>query len=190
MMSAFSFDRVVRAVEAVHQRLLRSTIALELAGVRCALTDDNAVAAWVAQVDESAVRNTPDVTILICRPDFENVKAAMDSAGFSPQIEAHGTSFTDKPESRRGVKFYFANEQITPGLSATHPDPTESETIGAYRVLRISTLVNIKLKTFRDRDRLNLRDLIDVGLIDQSWPARYPAELGARLQSLLDTPGG
>lgn len=32
--------------------------------------------------------------------------------------------------------------------------------------------------------------MIDVGLIDQTWTARFPAELAARLQHLLDTPDG
>jgi hypothetical protein len=32
--------------------------------------------------------------------------------------------------------------------------------------------------------------MIDVGLIDATWPARFQAELGARLQTLLDDPDG
>jgi len=43
---------------------------------------------------------------------------------------------------------------------------------------------------FRDKDRTHLRDLIDVGLIDVTWPQRFPSDLATRLQSLLDTPGG
>ena len=33
-------------------------------------------------------------------------------------------------------------------------------------------------------------DMIAVGLVDATWPARYPAALAARLQHLLDTPDG
>jgi hypothetical protein len=43
--------------------------------------------------------------------------------------------------------------------------------------------------SFRDKDRVHLRDMIDVGLIDATWPMKLPSELGARLQSLLDMPG-
>jgi hypothetical protein len=32
--------------------------------------------------------------------------------------------------------------------------------------------------------------MIDLGLIDSSWPARYQPELAARLQQILDTPDG
>jgi hypothetical protein len=33
-------------------------------------------------------------------------------------------------------------------------------------------------------------DLISVGQIDASWPARFPPPLGERLQQLLDNPNG
>jgi hypothetical protein len=32
--------------------------------------------------------------------------------------------------------------------------------------------------------------MINVGLIDATWPGRFPAALGARLQQLLDDPNG
>lgn len=39
-------------------------------------------------------------------------------------------------------------------------------------------------------DGMLLRDLMGVGLFDASWPARFPPELAARLQHVLDTPNG
>ena len=54
-------ERMVRAVEKVRERLLRSTAALEQAGVAYAVIGGNAVAYWVTRVDEAAVRNTRDV---------------------------------------------------------------------------------------------------------------------------------
>ena len=47
-------ERMVRAVEKVRERLLRASGALEAAGVRYAVIGGNAVAAWVATVDEAA----------------------------------------------------------------------------------------------------------------------------------------
>jgi hypothetical protein len=32
--------------------------------------------------------------------------------------------------------------------------------------------------------------MLDVGLIDSSWVSRFPPELAARLQEILDTPEG
>ena len=58
-------ERMVRAVERVRNRLLRASRALEAAGLRYAVIDGNAVAAWVATVDEAAVRNSRGVDILV-----------------------------------------------------------------------------------------------------------------------------
>ena len=48
----------------------------------------------------------------------------------------------------------------------------------------------MKLTSFRDKDRTHVRDMIDVGLVDDSWLAQLPAELAARLQQLLANPDG
>src|SRR5688500_18339546 len=56
--------------------------------------------------------------------------------------------------------------------------------------LRLESLVTMKLMSNRRKDQVHLLDLISVGLIDATWPSRFPAELGERLQQLLDTPDG
>jgi hypothetical protein len=66
----------------------------------------------------------------------------------------------------------------------------ESESTQAFRLLTLEALVRMKLTSFRDKDRTHVRDLIGVGLIDASWRHRLPAELGSRLQQLLDNPEG
>jgi hypothetical protein len=48
----------------------------------------------------------------------------------------------------------------------------------------------MKLTSFRDKDRVHLRDLIDVGLIDESWLEKTPAVLRLRLRQLLENPEG
>ncbi len=50
--------------------------------------------------------------------------------------------------------------------------------------------VRMKLISFRDKDRMHLRDLLSVGLIDESWPMRFSTELATRLQVILDDPEG
>ncbi len=46
----------------------------------------------------------------------------------------------------------------------------------------------MNLNVFRDKDRMHLRDMLDVELIDDSWLDRLPVELAARLQELIDNP--
>ena len=48
----------------------------------------------------------------------------------------------------------------------------------------------MELVLFRLENRVHLRDLLDVGLIDASWTTCFTAELGTRLQQLIDTPEG
>src|SRR5881396_1183621 len=77
-----SWERMIRAVEKVRERLLRAAAALREAGVLYATVGGNAVAAWVSRVDEAAVRNTRDVDILLRRADFEKARRALEAAGF------------------------------------------------------------------------------------------------------------
>src|SRR6266513_6256609 len=77
-----SWERMANAVERVRQRLLRAARALEQSGVSYAVVGGNAVAAWVSRVDESAVRNTRGVSILIRRTDFAQIRTALEQAGF------------------------------------------------------------------------------------------------------------
>jgi hypothetical protein len=48
----------------------------------------------------------------------------------------------------------------------------------------------MKLNSFRRKDQVHLLDLIQTGLVDETWPSRFPDDLGTRLQSLLDDPDG
>jgi hypothetical protein len=70
------------------------------------------------------------------------------------------------------------------------PDAAESVSFKAYRVLSLEALVRMKLTSNRDKDKMHVRDMLAIGLIDASWPARYQPELAARLQHLVDTPDG
>lgn len=185
-------QRMVNAVEQVRQRLLRASQALRAGGVDYAVAGGNAVAAWVATVDEAAVRNTQDVDILIRRADFERAKSALEGAGFVYRRAARLDIFLDNPESspRQAVHLVFANEVVKPGEPAANPGVEESTETGAFRLLNLDALIRIKLTAFRDKDRTHLRDMIGVGLLDQSWTTKLPPVLAERLQVLLDTPEG
>jgi len=188
----FSLERVVSAVEKVRQRLLKTAAALKAAGVPYAVVGGNAVALWVSRVDESAVRNTRDVDILIRRGDLEAARAALESAGFVHRHVAGMEVFLDSPDAkpRDAVHIVFANEKVRPPEPLANPDVTESEQTDQFSVLSLEALVRIKLTAFRDKDRTHLRDLIEIGLIDADWLTRLPPVLADRLRLLLETPEG
>lgn len=180
------------AVEHVRQRLLRSTSALKSHNIPYAVVGESAVAAWVATVDEAAVRNTQDVDIMVRRADFPKVKSALEAASFVYRRAAGLDLFLDGPAAspRQAVHVIFADEMVRQGEPAPNPSIDESTDLGDFRIINLDALVRIKLTAFRDKDRTHLRDLIGVGLVDQSWTGKLPAPLAARLQSLLDTPDG
>jgi hypothetical protein len=182
-----SWDRMVRAVEKLRERLLRAAAVLERARVPYAVIGGNAVAAWVSRVDESAVRNTRDVDLLLRRLDLDAATSALDQAGFVRRHAADVDVFLDGPQgkARDGVHVVFAGEKVRPHYPLPAPDVSESEPAAGFRVATLEALVRMKLTSFRDRDRVHLRDLIDVGLVDASWLDRLPAELAARLAHLL-----
>ncbi len=150
----------------------------------------NAVAAWVSRVDEAAVRNTRDVDILIRRSDLDAATSAMAKAGFVFRQAAGMTMFLDGPDAkdRDAVHIVFANGKVHLTDLLPAPGVAESEPVGQFRILNLEALVRMKLTSFRDKDRMHLRDLLDVGLIDAGWSARYPADLSKRLQELIDNP--
>jgi hypothetical protein len=179
-------------VEKVRDRLLRAAAALEKAGVPYAVIGGNAVAAWVARVDEAAVRNTADVDILLRRGDLPAARAALEKAGFVYRHAASIDMFLDGPEAkaRDAVHVLFAGEKVRPEYVLPTPDVTESEAAASYRVLALDALVRMKLTSFRRKDQVHLQDMLEVGLIDESWCDRLTPELAARLRQLLETPEG
>lgn len=187
-----SLERMVRAVEKVRERLLRTAAVLEQAQVPYAVIGGNAVAAWVSRVDEAAVRNTRDVDILLRRADFDAAKVAMEAAGFVYRHAASIDMFLDGPgaKARDAVHVIFANEKVKAADIVAAPDVTESEPGDSFRVVALEALVRMKLIANRLKDQVHLQDFIEVGLIDATWPARFPPELAARLQHVLDIPNG
>ena len=188
----FSWKRMVEAVEAVRERALRATAALREAGIPYAVAGGNAVAAWVARVDRAAVRNTQDVDILVRRADFDAVKVALEAVGFEHHELMGIDCFIDGPDGspRDAVHLLYAGEKVRATYAAPSADVTEVESADEYDVLSLEALLRMKLNSFRDKDRMHIRDMLDVGLIDQTWPARLLPEHAERLQELIDDPDG
>ncbi len=185
-----SLERMVRAVEKVRLRLLRAATALEQANVPYAVVGGNAVAAWVARMDETAVRNTQDVDILLRRGDLETAKNALAAAGFVYRHVKGVDMFLDGPEAkaRDAVHVVFSGEKVRPEYLLPVPDVTDAEQTPEFRLLNLEPLVRMKLTSFRRKDQVHVLDLAEVGLVDESWVNRLPPELSERLQELLDSP--
>jgi hypothetical protein len=180
------------AIEKVRERLLRATSALSGAGLPYAVLGGNAVAEWVGRVDQAAVRFTQDVDILIRRSDLPAIIDCLLRAGFIRHETMGVFMFLDGPDAspRDAIHVVFAEEKVRADDLLPAPAVQESEQTAEFTVVSLDALVRTKLTSYRRKDQVHLQDMLAVGLIDQTWCGRFPAALAARLQALVDSPGG
>lgn len=188
----FVFDRMFRAVELVRERLDRACRALEEAGVPYAVIGGNAVAAWVATKDDGAVRNTRNVDLLLRDEDLDQATESLPTAGFLRDKVMDVTLFLDGPEGKpsQGLHILRAGQKVRERYVNPAPSVDRAVTMDGKRIVELAELVCMKLNSYRDKDRTHLRDMIGVGLIDESWPGRFDPPLDQRLQTLLNDPDG
>ena len=113
-------------------------------------------------------------------------------AGFQFCQTAEVTRFLDGPGAgaRDAVHVVFAGEKVRPEYPETVPTIENCETLQDVRTLPLEALVRMKLTSFCDKDRVHVRDMLEVGLIDAHWLDRFSPTIRERLQELIDSPDG
>jgi len=179
-------------VEKVKDRLRRVTRALNAANIPYAVVGDNAVQHWVSQVDESVVRNTQDVDIILNEPDLNHAIEVLEKEGFIFKRSSGISMFLDGPnaKARDAVHVLFSGKKVRDEYPDPVPGIDQYEMMAEARTLPLDRLVCMKLTSNRDKDRVHIRDMISVGLIDATWLDRFSAELRSRLHELLEDPDG
>ncbi|HZZ30252.1 MAG TPA: nucleotidyltransferase family protein [Pirellulales bacterium] len=186
------WQQYLMAIDRVTQRMERIISALQAANIEHALVGGQAVALWVATRDPAAVRTTKDIDLLVRRDDLPRVRAAGLAAGFD-YFEALGVGMLlDRadPNPRHAVHLIWAGEIARSGEK--HPMPTLNSSQcweGKWRAASVLDLVLMKLVANRDQDRVHLRDMIDVGLIDRKLCEQLPADLRTQLDLLMAEAG-
>jgi hypothetical protein len=183
-------DRMERAVGKVRERLLRATSALNEARVPYAVVGGNAVASWVATIDEGAVRTTRDIDLLVDRTDLTTIATALGRAGFVCDEVLDVVIFRDGVEGKpsEAIHLLFTGERTRPDHLLPAPDIQTVTDSANFPVITLESLVLMKLMSNRRKDQVHLQDMIGVGLIDESWLTKLPPELAVRLKLILDTP--
>jgi hypothetical protein len=146
----------------------------------------------VATKDPAAVRTTKDVDMLIRREDLPKARAAASSVTMDYFEVAGVGMFLERsdPNPRKGVHLLWAGEKVRPDCTVASPGLDERETLAPGKhVVSLAGLVRMKLVANRDQDRVHLRDLIDVGLIDRGMLSGLPPDLAAGLDALLAETG-
>lgn len=85
-------------MEKVNERLRKTVGILEAAKVPYAVIGGHAVRAWVAHVDEAALRTTRDVDILVRPADLPALIEAMSEAGFHHRNTAGHDMLVETPD--------------------------------------------------------------------------------------------
>jgi hypothetical protein len=117
----------------------------------------------------------------------------LEAAGFLHHPGSVIETFLDHrgANPRDSVHVLIVGEKVRSDNSEASPDLGTPVRHDSYQILEIEPLVRMKLLAHRTIDRVHLRDMLDVGLIDATtWPSRFPPELGERLQALIDDPEG
>ena len=186
------WDRMIRAPQRVRERLLRATKALQDAAVTYAVIGANAVGYWVGAKDEGAIRNTPNVDILLRRDALPEARSALEAVGFvaGTGLESRA-DFLDGADGhpRAAVRLWFCGDVLKTGTEPL-PDVAHSIRGDHYQVAALEPLVRMKLSAYRTIDRVHLQDLIGPGVIDATWPERFPEVLAERLREILADPDG
>lgn len=177
------------AIERVEQLLRGISGALNRANLDYAIVGGNAVAAWVASVDEGAVRATKDVDILVRRNDMDQIAKAAAALNLM-RAEVFGVHMLvdcDNPNPKTGVHFVMAGERIRPEYKHPAPDPGDSAmSASGFRLINLPELLAMKLQANRNIDRAHIEDLAAVGLISDQVRAELPQDLLERLQSIVE----
>ena len=186
------WQRIENAVEIVRDRMRRVVKALNEAEIPYAIIGGNAVQHWVAQVDESVVRNTRDVDIILNESDLAAATEALAKVGFIYRRAASVSMFLDGPgaKARDAVHVLFAGKKVREEYPEPVPDIDEFALIDDARTLPLDKLVKMKLTSFRRKDQVYILDMISIDLIDESWLSKYDDPIRSRLKELLDDRNG
>lgn len=150
------------------------------AGIPYELIGGAAVMIQVDRVDKSAVRNTKDIDIMVHRTDLEQIKEVAARNGFTFRHAAgldmlipHG-----EDSALNAVHLILGDEKVRPAPEYVIVNGIE------VAVVPVQDLVQMKLTSHRDIDRVHIRDLDSVGLITVHIEDALPFELRERLLAI------
>lgn len=156
----------------------RFAAALSQAGIEYRIVGGLAVYLHVNKVDPLAARLTRDIDAAVKRTDIETIAQVVKPfglefrhvAGVDMLVDAH------EPRARSAVHFIFVKEYVEPA-----PDFSAGPTIDGLLIAPVADLVRMKLTSFRDKDRVHVRDMDSVGLVTPEIEAQLPDLLRQRL---------
>jgi len=167
----------------------RFAAALSQAGIEYRIVGGLAVYLHVNAIDPLAARLTRDIDAAVRRTDIETIARIVKPYGLEFRHAAGVDMLVDANErkARSAVHFIWVNEKVRPEYVEPVPDFSPVPTLSGLLVAPVADLVRMKLTSFRDKDRVHIRDMDSVGLITSEIEAGLPEVLKNRLAEVRAT---
>jgi hypothetical protein len=180
-------ERLFGLVEIVH----KVTDMFEAEHFPYELIGGMAVAAHMEQVDHDSVMLTKDVDVMIHRSDLERIQQTAPHHGFHFRHTAglDMLLYGEEKKAVKGVHLVFSGEAVKAHQALNPPIAPDRIIICGKEVsvVPLVDLVRMKLNAFRDKDRVHVRAMDEIGMITPEVENKLPAELRSRLQHVRET---
>jgi hypothetical protein len=179
-----------RHVEQLFDILGRLAAAFRQGGIEYRIIGGIAAFLHVSERDPLRARITRDVDAAIDRGSLETLSEAVRPFGFEYRHAAGVGMLVDTadPKARSAVHFVFVREKVRPDYAEPVPDFSPAvQTAEGLLVAPVADVVRMKLTSFREKDRVHLRDMDSVGLITAEIEAQLPDLFRKRLAQVRAT---
>jgi hypothetical protein len=144
----------------------------------------------VNEVEPMAARLTRDIDVAIDRADLDAIIEATRPYGFRYRHAAGVDMLVDAeaPKAHSAVHLLFIREKVRQEYAEAVPafSPAVKYENG-ISIISVADLVKMKLTSFRDKDRVHVRDMDSVGLLTAEIEAGLSPILQERLKHIRAT---
>jgi hypothetical protein len=187
MMVNTFFENKVDQLFEVAGRLAK---ALSQAGIEYRVVGGFAAYMHVNEVEPMAARLTRDIDVAIDRADLDAIIEATRPYGFRYRHAAGVDMLVDAeaPKAHSAIHLLFVREKVRKEYEEAVPafSPAVQYENG-ISIISVADLVKMKLTSFRDKDRVHVRDMDSVGLITAEVQAGLSPILQQRLKHIRAT---
>ena len=168
------------------------SLPLEQAGVPYELVGGLAVFLHVENADSTHSSLTRDIDVMISRADMPRVIAIAEQHGFRFR-HADGIDmllYGESDSARDAVHLLFSGQKVKQTQLEAHPllRPVRAGLHGQeFAVIPVADLVQMKLSSYRDKDRVHIRGMDAAGLITPDVESTLNESLVTRLHHIRAT---
>ena len=164
--------------------------ALSQAGIEYRVVGGFAAYMHVNEIEPMAARLTRDIDVAVDRNDLDAIIEAVRPLGFRFRHVAGVDMLVDAeaPKAHSAIHLLFIREKVR--KEDAEPVPAFSPAVryeNRISIISVADLVKMKLTSFRDKDRVHVRDLDGVGLITAEVEAGLSPILQERLKHIRAT---